>query len=48
MQLIKTVKAQKSINENSFKKAVDKIIDMGIALKCGESGMNDNSCQLTL
>lgn len=48
MQLIKTVKAQKSINANSFKIVVDKIVDMSIAPKGGESDMNDNSCQLTL
>lgn len=46
--LIKTVKAQKSINANSFKIVVDKIVDMSIAPKGGESDMNDNSCQLTL
>jgi hypothetical protein len=46
--LLKTIKAQKSINADSYKIVIDKIIDMSTVASGRTSDMDDSFCQLTL
>ena len=45
--LLKTIKAQKSINADSYKIVIDKIIDMSTVASGRTSDMDDSFCQLT-